>query len=154
MTTRYPIWDAVVGWKGCQREMIIPSFHKHQGNQRRIVINLDSLKSPLCEWNRGCPDLKDLRFFLARFFQTLYWKRIPRTETVQIPHPGQGKLSAEMIQKILDCVLPWTGDNFPNVRGCKVRDLGHLSLHNCIRITHPEIPGQVSSAFLVKYVTQ
>jgi len=96
-----------------------------------------------CRWLEGVPEGNDNSVFP----QT---SRKPKTYR----HQPKGKLSAEMIQKILDCVLPWTGDNFPNVGGCKVRDLGHLSLHNCIRITHPEIPGQVSSAFLVKYVTQ
>ena len=33
-------------------------------------------------------------------------------------------------------------------RGRQVCDEGHLSLHNGISITHPEIPGEVSSALL------
>ncbi len=141
--SRYPVWDAVVEWYRCERQLVVPSIHKHQGNQNRIIINLDALKSSLCEWIHNCPDMKDLRYFLAKFLQERYWKKISDTLGVCIPAPSDGQLDNDNIANLLGCVAKWDGADSP---GRIFRDDGHLSLHNCIRITHPEIAGQVRLA--------
>ena len=140
--------DALVEWNRCERQMVIPSIHKHQGNQNRIVINLDSLKSSVCEWIHGCPDMKDLRYFLDKYLQERYWKKISESLGVRIPAPTDGKLCTDDIDKLLGCVTTWEGEKKTlqkERRVRKSRDDGHLSLHNCIRITHPQIAGEVSS---------
>jgi hypothetical protein len=144
---RYPVWDAVVDWPRCERQLIIPSLHKHQGSQSRIVINLDALKSPSCEWIAGCQDMKDLRYFLAKYLQERYWKRISNALGFCVPSPRDEKLTDPDIVNLLGCVQKWRGEKKSpqKERGRTVIDDWHLSLHNCIQITHPEIAGEVST---------
>ena len=52
------------------------------------------------------------------------------------------------LDNLLGCVTNWEGEKESpqkERRGRKLRDHGHLSLHNCIQITHPEIAGEVRS---------
>ena len=128
--------------------MVVQSVHKHQGNKRCIVLHLNALKTPHCEWIRGCSDMSDLRYFLAKYLQQLYGHRISQVGGVRIPQfDSQEKLSSDDIDNLLGCVKIWHGES-AKLTGRKVCDEGHLSLHNGISITHPEIPGEVSSAFL------
>ena len=92
--------------------------------------------------------MSDLRYFLAKYLQQLYGHRISQVGGVKIPQFDlQEKLSSDDIDNLLGCVKIWHGES-AKLTGRKVCDEGHLSLHNDISITHPEIPGEVSSAFL------
>ena len=142
--------------------MVVQSVHKHQGNQRCIVLHLNALKTPRCEWIQGCSDMSDLRYFLAKYLQQLYGYRISQVGGVKIPQfDSQEKLSSDDIDNLLGCVKIWRGGSAKisgsSVRTCQedrgrqVCDEGHLSLHNGISITHPEIPGEVSSVFFYSH---
>ena len=78
--------------------MVVQSVHKHQGNKRCIVLHLNALKTPHCEWIRGCSDMSDLRYFLAKYLQQLYGHRISQVGGVKIPQfDSQEKLSSDDI---------------------------------------------------------
>ena len=92
--------------------------------------------------------MKNLRYFLDKYLQERYWKKISDSLGVGIPDPEGGKLCTDDIDNLLGCVTNWESEKESpqkERRGRKLRGHGHLSLHNCIQITHPEIAGEVSS---------
>ena len=97
----------------------------------------------------GSKDVQTCRIFdiSAKYLQQLYGQDITGwgVNIPQIDSPE--KLSSDDIDNLLGCVKIWPGES-AKLTGRKVCDEGHLSLHNGISITHPEIPGEVSRAFL------